>query len=1115
MEFLFTLLAGIAFPASPTLAGWFVWASLLGALAYALFRWRIYQPVWKGREWGFFIVLFILIPITSLFIGIRPSSASARPLPGLPADAPGSALMIFSAIPWLLGGGLLGPFGAAVLGAFAGFLRGAWDSYSLFSILELAFLGAWFSTYAYQRYRTPVYRLLRQPLLSALLLIPFHLLFFILSALFTQWGMDVVVPATARLDFALSNSGIVTLAFAGEMLMAGVVVQIVSMAFPAMWGGKGPLRPSPGESSLESRYIIVVGTFISLLLLTLLIGDWMVAGRAARDMLQDRLSSASESAAQNVPFFLETGQNLAVQLASDPRLLEASGEELTNMIRLRMQAVPYFDQFIVLDVNRKIVLAGYPESVSTGFKLYPDEESGILLASNGVLTQIYSIPPSAVGDVARVSFLVAIVDSVGQAQRILIGRTTLEINPLTLPLIESLNNMRGLGGAGILLNENGDILYHSDQNQSLTTYSGQRGNAPFFYDDTAPNGTRQMVYYQPVPGRPWAIVLTVPAQQIQQLALNIAMPLSLMIIFLAVLAMLFLRLGLRGLTGSLQNLAAEAKRIAQGNLDHPLQVDGVDEVGQLRSAFEQMRASLQARLEEINSLLRVSQEVASSLGMQDAVKPVLEAILSTGAKSVRVALSLSILPDTFVQLPSRFSLDSTQDGYAHLDDQILAMAQSQEKIVLPNLSHSRELTLDPSLPQPRALLAVALRHENRYYGVVWAGYEQARMFSDADIRFVSTLAGQAALAIANAHLFLKVEASRRQLEAVLNSTTDPVLVTDHRNRLLLANRAASSALGKSVKNASSGMETEKFVKLKPLLNLLQSTTAENQSAEIVLADKRTYLATASSVMVDGRQIGRVCIMRDVTRFKELDSMKSEFVATVSHDLRSPLTLIRGYADMFESAGELNEQQQGYVRKIISSVENITHLVNNLLDLGRIEIGAGLQVEPVSVLDIIERVTNALHSRASQKNITLSVELPRDMPDVVEADQSLLHQAVYNLLENAIKYTFDGGRVVIRTLSKPGYLTFAIEDTGFGIAAEDLPHLFEKFYRGKQRQARAQSGSGLGLAIVHSIAANHGGRVWADSVAGKGSTFYLQIPLVQTNSDKPKPKSFNHGAHRVH
>ena len=246
------------------------------------------------------------------------------------------------------------------------------------------------------------------------------------------------------------------------------------------------------------------------------------------------------------------------------------------------------------------------------------------------------------------------------------------------------------------------------------------------------------------------------------------MPLSIMIIFLALAAMISLRVGLRVVTGSLQGLASEANRIADGNLDHPLQTEGVDEVGQLRRAFEQMRSSLQARLEEINSLLRVSQDVASSLEMQDSVKPVLEAILSTGANSVSVVLSPGILPDTFIELPSRFTLGLTDNVYAHLDDQILALAQSQEKLVLPNLNRSHDLVFDPALPHPLALLAVALRHENRYYGVVWAGYEQPRMFSDSDVRFVTTLAGQAALAVANAHLYLNVEASRRQLEAVLN-----------------------------------------------------------------------------------------------------------------------------------------------------------------------------------------------------------------------------------------------------------------------------------------------------------------------------------------------------------
>ena len=134
MEFLFTLLAGIAFPATPTLAGWGVWLSLVGVLVYALYHWRAYQPKWQGREWGFFIAFFILIPLTTLFIGLRIYSASARPLPGLPADAPGSALMPFSAIPWLVGGGLLGPIGGAVLGAFAGLLRGAWGRCCLCSV---------------------------------------------------------------------------------------------------------------------------------------------------------------------------------------------------------------------------------------------------------------------------------------------------------------------------------------------------------------------------------------------------------------------------------------------------------------------------------------------------------------------------------------------------------------------------------------------------------------------------------------------------------------------------------------------------------------------------------------------------------------------------------------------------------------------------------------------------------------------------------------------------------------------------------------------------------------------------------------------------------------------
>jgi len=225
-------------------------------------------------------------------------------------------------------------------------------------------------------------------------------------------------------------------------------------------------------------------------------------------------------------------------------------------------------------------------------------------------------------------------------------------------------------------------------------------------------------------------------------------------------------------------------------------------------------------------------------------------------------------------------------------------------------------------------------------------------------------------------------------------------------------------------------------------------------------------------------------------------LKSEFVSTVSHDLRSPLTLMRGYATMLEMAGSLNDQQKNYAKMIVHGVDNMAKLVNNLLDLGRIDFGVGLQVESSPVLDVLERVTGSLQMQAKEKQISLGVEIPKDMPNVIQADQALLHQALYNLVENALKYTPEGGEVTVHLQTSASALTFAVQDSGIGIPKSDMPRLFEKFYRGTNREALAERGTGLGLAIVQSIAERHGGKVWVESELGKGSIFYLQIPVTQ-------------------
>jgi PAS domain S-box-containing protein len=704
---------------------------------------------------------------------------------------------------------------------------------------------------------------------------------------------------------------------------------------------------------------------------------------------------------------------------------------------------------------------------------------------------VYPIPPLAGGRAARVSFIASITVN-GQVQRVLVARTDLAMNPLVQPLLNSLDGMAGLGGKGILLDDQGRILYHPSADSLMTSYGGTTGGEAMFYDNPAPGGTRELVYYQPVLGRGWAIVLTVPAEEAQQLALEIAAPLSAMIVVLALAALISLRVSLRVLTTSLRGLGTEAALIAQGKLDHPLQVESVDEIGQLRRAFEQMRVSLRARLEELNQLLLVSQGVASSLEMQDAVQPILEAVLATGASAVRVAL----LPSAQAQdeTPLRFALGPAKDVYAYIDDPVLSLTQQQERLVLTNPARLRSLDLPAGQPQPGALAAVALRHENRYYGVLWAAYNQPRSFSDEDLRFFSTLAGQAALAAANAHLFRSAEVGRQRLAAILASTPDPVVVTDQQNRLLLANPAAKQALG-AITGSAEGQPTERVIAQKELVDLLQVFETGKQSTEVVLPDGKVYFATASSVLVEGRPVGRVCVLRDITHLKELDALKSDFVATVSHDLRSPLTLMRGYATMLEMVGNLNEQQRSYIQKMIGGVENMSRLVNNLLDLGRIEAGVGLQVEQVALKDVIESSVDVLQIQSSQKNVRLGVEAEKGLPPAIEADRALLQQAVYNLVENAIKYTPEGGWIVLRVKARPEGIQFEVQDSGIGIAPADQPRLFEKFYRGSQREARAQRGSGLGLAIVRSVAERHGGKVWLESQVGQGSTFFLLIPYI--------------------
>jgi PAS domain S-box-containing protein len=1087
MQNILSLISNTAYIDLPTGTGaWIGWVTLAVLLVVGIRHW--WEPGLDRykRRWPLLVFLVAVVPITTLFIGIRLPGDGSVTLPNLPRDFSSPALMFFQAVPWVLAAGLFGPLPAVAIAVFSGFLFAHWETHSLFTPLEFGILALLFSAAVRQRYRTSFFRFLRNPLGAAvvvgLALIPIILI----TAIFSATG-----EISERLDYALTGSWPMVVVRILELLTASVVAEIIYIVKPKLWGRSGPLVPSPSETSLQVRFFLWTFPLIAALLLAIMFGDWIVAGNAARQMIRDRLSTTAQVASGSLPYFLESGQGLILSHAQ-PELMSMPPEDQVAELEQMLRSVPFFTRLGLFDASGALIAQA---PAGRQFSLGDQEETAIDLAMKGVLIQTYTLNAIPGETSAQVVFVAEIQDEMGSGLGAIVGWTDMQSNPFTQPAIQALQEISAMGGEGVILDEFGKILYTTLNTSSLvmSDYPGKIPETAEFFEEISQMGTQRMVYIQPSMGHSWKVVVNLPSTQVQSLALSIAVPLLLILLGLIVVVFFLLRFSLRGITTTLRTVASQAALISQGQLDSPLMVSGVDEVGQLSGAFERMRLSLKARLHELNRLLTVSQGVAANLEIEKAVAPIINAALGEGVSTARIVIVQPVSLGQEEGQPAAFGAGPAANLYSGLDALIVEQVQRTDVLVMPNMARMRRLNLKAGQPAPAALLAMPIYHESLFFGALWVGYDAPRQFSEEEIRFVSTLTAQAALAAANASLYANAEVGRQRLEAVLASTPEPVLVFDEQGRLLLVNPAALQTVG-LISSATTGRSMEDVLAVPELLTLAKAPLTDRiQSSEITLGNNKVYHASVSSVVAETRRVGRILILQDITQYKELDAIKSDFVSTVSHDLRSPLTLMKGYTAMLQMVGELNDQQQSYTRKIMTGVENMTRLVNNLLDLGRIETGIGLRIERVLLNEIVDQVMTSLQPQAVQNNITLALDTTDLQPIVVNADPALLQQAFYNLIENAVKYTHTNGHVKVRLTRRAESILFEVNDNGIGIAPLDLPRLFEKFYRSGRREAYQQRGTGLGLAIVKSIAERHNGRVWVESQLGKGSTFYFEIP----------------------
>ena len=1055
----------------------------------------------RGRKLGLFLALVPLAILLNNVLWLRFSNASILPPPGIPGESPAPGVPILGAVPIVLTGALFGAGPAMIIGLIAGLVRGGLDSSRVFSPLELAAFGSFVGFLLHQNYRGLGGRLMRQPLVAS---------FIGASYLWVMLFVDVYAATGGSSLSALDYARSFLFASAGAVCLDGLSGGLLGQGlYPLMPGLKPSITATltpPQSRSMNRRLLTSLIPMTLVMILAMFYAVTSAAIGEAKNQAIIAMIRGADNASQMIPQFFNTGQELLRRFASEAELrspdAEVRQQSLKDNLRIGVYG-PFFSQLILYDQDGNL-LNYYPSDeppvlaleettkLSNTIKFGSPERSYVFATEKGEHLMSFIVPVE--NDAQQPPF------------GALVGRTRLAVNPTVDNLLSSLKWPEG-ADFGFIIDDRQLIAFHANEEYLLSNWnvdldcpdiSGipeqvgtqSRGKA---CQDLAADGTRRLIYYLPVKGAEnWLVIITHPYEVVLDRATRISGPLLWILVLVTGVLAVSVPWVTNRLTRPLQFLSNAARSIAEGQLDSQITVTGEDEVGHLGRAFELMRLSLKDRLEDLSLLLRVSQAVSSNLDLHQGIPTILDgALQATEARYARLILLNN------QGVPEEVIAQGESDGYriTSVDRAMVRLGQEDKPIAIKDVAQAKDI-IEPDLvdPNTRALIAVPMHSKDHHVGVMWLGYGEVHQFSTTEIDFLSTLASQAAVAVENAQLFQAAEGGRRRLAAILESTSDVVIVTDHAERVLLLNPAAAEAFGVD-SQAVSGLPITEVIQEDKVIRLLTEPMKDGMplTDEIPLPDDRTLYASASLIVSSDGQIGRVAVLRDITYLKELDQMKSDFVTTVSHDLRAPLTFMRGYATMIPMVDKVSTKQHMYVEKIMTGIEQMTELIDDLLDLGRIEAGVGLMHEPCRLDEIIATLVDSVRPQAVAKGLIMEPG-PREDVTIVVGDAALLRQAISNLIENAVKYTPKGGTLTVGWETRGDRVLVSVADNGIGIAKADQVRLFEKFYRIKRRDTIKIKGSGLGLAIVKSIAEQHNGRVWVESELEQGSTFYIELPI---------------------
>jgi two-component system phosphate regulon sensor histidine kinase PhoR len=528
--------------------------------------------------------------------------------------------------------------------------------------------------------------------------------------------------------------------------------------------------------------------------------------------------------------------------------------------------------------------------------------------------------------------------------------------------------------------------------------------------------------------------------------------------------------------------AEEVLAIVRGSLERKQRLEEW-----VRLQSRRNTTSLQNKVDNLEALQRVGRSVTALLDLDSILKAVVDAAVDlTNAEEGSLLLLDETTGELYMRASRNFQEDFVNTFRLPIRDSLPGQVLHSGKPLLINDDTPRKIKTAYLV---RTLIYVPLEVQGRMIGILGVDNRHGgHPFTDQDVTLISALADYAAIAIENANLFSRTEIERKKLEAILTQVEDGVIVVDVEGRVMLINHTVRVAFNLP-DEPMVGKPIRDIIQHPDVLEIFDDEKHQLPSQrEIVLDDGRVFNAQITPI----QEIGVAVTMQDITHLKELDRIKSEFVSTVSHDLRSPLTAILGYVELIDRVGPVNDTQREFIHRVQASVSNITSLINDLLDLGRIEAGFDALKDIVPIGPIIRFAVDSLRSRYEEKNQEVTLEISENLPAVL-GNPVRLRQMIGNLVGNAIKYTQPGGKIIVRGDSRDDQFIFQVIDNGPGIPPGEQPYIFDKFYRASNVSSES-NGTGLGLAIVKSIIENHQGRVWVDSILGQGATFTVVLPI---------------------